>query len=91
MGFISYAFEDSPASLHPVIVTQHGQVGFYHGALKPTVEKIALYYSRLETDKEAFFPVHFQSSQSIPGCVTQGVLDGFYYRTFESEQLIKII
>jgi len=90
-GFCTPATKGDLSSMHPVIVTANGQVGFYHGAVPPSPAELATGYARLETTPEELFPIRFRCLVPAPGLVTSGTIPAHIWLTVDSGTPIKIV
>lgn len=69
--------DDSLGTLQPIIVTAHGQVGFWHGIMSPSPERLAQSYLMLGRDARCVFPLRFESQVELVGGPVRGSLAGF--------------
>ena len=71
--------DDSLGRLQPVIITNHGQVYFWCGSIKPSKEEIAGYYSLLGKKRKDIFPIVFESTVEIFRKPIKGSISGFIF------------
>lgn len=64
---------------YPVIVTESGHVGFYHGILKPSAEQIRQDYGRLGKQEKDVFPITFRLAVDYLAPLKSGMIEGFSY------------
>ena len=88
-GYCTPALEGGLSNIHPVIITLQGQVAFYLGALKPSMDELNIYYERLNTTKEHLFPIQFRILVPAPGYQTSGTIYAFVRRTIASPALVE--
>ncbi len=69
--------DDSLGTSQPVIVTDHGQVGFWCGIMSPSPEQLAQNYRTLGRDAARTFPLRFESQIELVGGPVRGTLAGF--------------
>ncbi len=69
--------DESLGTLQPIIVTVHGQVGFWHGIMSPSPEQLAQNYRSLGRDARSVFPLRFESQVEVVGGPIRGSLAGF--------------
>ena len=69
--------DDSLGALQPVIVTAHGNVGFWCGRMSPSPEELAQRYHALGRDAGHIFPLRFESQVELVGGPVRGTLAGF--------------
>ena len=89
-GYCTPTPEEDISDTHPVIVTPHGQVGFYFGVMPPSAGELADAYQRLGATRESLFPIQYRSLVAAPGCVTSGTIPAFICRRMDSPALIEI-
>jgi hypothetical protein len=79
-GYLTPPFQgdSSLGALQPVVVTDQGQIGFWHGVIAPTPEQIAVAYERLQSNAERTFPIRFQANLPTTEELIAGTIDGFY-------------
>lgn len=71
--------DNSIGQVQPVVLLEHGAVGFYHGIFHPEPDALAAIYKLLGKRSDEVFPCRFRSSVTIRGGDVEGNLDGFYY------------
>jgi hypothetical protein len=64
-------------TLQPIIVTPHGQVGFWCGIMSPSSEQLVKSYGSLGRDADRVFPLQFESQVELVGGPVRGCLSGF--------------
>ena len=69
--------DESLGTLQPIIVTAHGQVGFWRGIMSPSPEHLAQSYRWLGRDAKSVFPLRFESQVEVVGGPIRGSLAGF--------------
>ncbi len=67
--------------LHPVILTEQGQVLFYYGVMKPMPQEVSLNYQKLGRVASQVFPINFRAAIDIENGINQGTIEGFLYLT----------
>jgi uncharacterized membrane protein len=67
--------------LHPVIFTEHGQVLFYYGVMKPTAQEVSQNYRKLGKTAVEVFPIKFHAAVGVENGISQGTVEGFLYLT----------
>lgn len=78
-GYVFTREEDDPSARQPAIVTERGQVGFWHGVFKPSLAELAETYERLGRPAERVFPVRYRSRVWVGGDFLKGTIRGFCY------------
>lgn len=81
IGFLTPPVDEdkSLGTLQPIIITNQGQIGFWHGLMAPGPAVLHAHYQRLERDKTETFPVHFSSTVDLLGGPIEGDIGGFLY------------
>lgn len=65
-------------TMQPIIITEAGQQGFWHGILEPTQEEITAAYRRLgNKSAPEVFPIHFTSNMPLRDGCACGEVPGF--------------
>jgi hypothetical protein len=63
--------------LQPVIITDRGQVSFWHGVLAPDTQSLAQSYGKLGRDAGNTFPVQVISDVELVGAPVRASIEGF--------------
>ena len=63
--------------LQPVIITERGQVLFWHGVLAPDASSLARSYEKLGRDADRAFPVQVISDVELVGAPVCAIIPGF--------------
>jgi len=71
--------DESLGTLQPILLTNEGQVGFWHGLMAPGPEVLKGHYQRLGKTESETFPVRFRSAVQLKGGPIEGSLGGFLY------------
>jgi hypothetical protein len=69
--------DDSLGTLQPVIITERGHVGFWHGMRAPDVKGLAQSYERLGRDAARVFPVQVTSNVNLVRAPIRVTIPGF--------------
>ena len=64
-------------TLQPVIITEHGQVLFWHGVIAPDARTVALSYAKLGRDAASAFPIRVVSDVELVGAPIRAIIPGF--------------
>lgn len=70
---------DGVQGTDPTIVTDAGQICFYFGMVKPSMEQIAVAYERLGLSPGDLFPLTYRLDVSLPEGPPGGEILGFCY------------
>jgi hypothetical protein len=82
--------EVPPGNVHPVVVTDRGQVPFWLGTLPPEPAWVAKCYGILGRSAPDVFPVRFRSIAPSMVGVTSGSINGFLQlRSFRDQSIIE--
>ena len=65
--------------IQPHIITEKGQIYFWHGVIEPQKTNIAGSYEMLGKTPEETFPIKYKSAVEREDGPVEGVLEGFYY------------
>lgn len=68
---------DGLSTLQPVIITERGQVLFWHGAIAPNARRLAECYEKLGRDAARVFPVQVVSDVEMVGGPVRATIPGF--------------
>jgi hypothetical protein len=80
----------SPGDVHPVVVTEEGQVAFWLGTLTPEPAWVAECYRILGRSADDVFPVQFRSIAPTTVGVTVGSINGFMQlKSFHDQSVIE--
>ena len=69
--------DDGLGELQPVIITERGQVLFWHGVIAPKAEELVKSYAVLGKDAANVFPVQFASDVELFDAPFRGSIPGF--------------
>lgn len=69
--------DDGLGRLQPVIITERGQVLFWHGVVPPSAENLAQSYARLGRDAAKSFPAQVVSDVELVGSPIRATIPGF--------------
>lgn len=69
--------DDCLSTLQPVIITERGQVLFWHGVLVPDEQDLAQYYEKLGRDASRAFPVLVTSDVDLVRTPVRAIIPGF--------------
>ena len=69
--------DDSLGRLQPIIITEHGQVLFWHGVIAPDAKSVAQSYAMLGRDAARVFPIQFTSDVELVSTPIRGSIPGF--------------
>lgn len=64
-------------TLQPVIITERGQVLFWHGVIGPDASILALSYAKLGRDAARVFPIQVVSDIELIGAPIRSTIPGF--------------
>jgi hypothetical protein len=79
-------------TLQPVIITERGQVLFWHGTLAPSLDELVESYARLGGRSAAqVFPIRFESDVSMLGGPIHAELRGFIVVTDPVSMRTKVV
>jgi hypothetical protein len=78
---------DSLGTLQPIIVTDHGHVGFWCGIRSPSPEQLAHLYQLLGRDAGRVFPLRFESQVELVGGPVGGSISGFMVKDLETRNV----
>lgn len=82
--------DDSIGTVQPVIVTDQGQVMFWHGVMVPTPDHRREAYAKLGRSAEQVFPIRYTSDVALMGGLVRGVLMGFLHlRSFNDRTVVE--
>lgn len=82
--------EDSVATIQPIILTNDGQVSFWHGVVEPSSESTERAYGLLGRTRGKVFPIRYSSQVALVGGAVSGSLNGFlHYRSFTDRAIIE--
>jgi hypothetical protein len=69
--------DDGLGTLQPVIITERGQVLFWHGVIAPDVQSLSQSYARLGRDAARVFPIQVVSDVELAGASIRATILGF--------------
>jgi hypothetical protein len=69
--------DEGLGTLQPVIITERGQVLFWHGMLAPDAQSLAQSYAMLGRDATGAFPVQVVSDVELVGAPVRAIIPGF--------------
>ena len=67
----------SLGTLQPVIITERGQVLFWHGVIAPDAQSLAQSYAKLGRDAARAFPIQAVSDVELVGAPVRATIPGF--------------
>jgi hypothetical protein len=78
-GYLTPPIQDDSGlgTLQPVIITEDGQVLFWHGVVGPNAESLAQSYAKLGRDAAKVFPVEVTSDVELVGGPIRATIPGF--------------
>ena len=79
----------SIGTIQPHIITEQGQVMFWHGILKPDAMGVQESYRKLGRGAKGVFPLQYTSEVDIAGGPITGTLTGFLYREGNANREIR--
>ena len=71
------ADDDGLGTLQPVIISERGQVLFWHGAIEPSEQILAESYASLEREAARVFPIQVTSDVELVGRPVRTTIPGF--------------
>ena len=78
-GFVYAREEKGLGSVQPVIITDQGQLAFWHGAIRPEPGELRRAYELLGRLPDRVFPIRFHSLVVVGGGPIEGIVPGFLY------------
>ena len=69
--------DDGLGTLQPVIITEHGQLLFWHGVIAPSAQIVAESYAKLEREAARVFPIQVASDVELVGAPIHAIIPGF--------------
>lgn len=78
---------NSIGHIQPIIITQSGQIYFWHGVVKPKDTEIIEYYRKLGKNAEQVFPVKYSSDFKVVNGPIEGIINGFMYTVEEKSSI----
>ncbi len=89
VGYITPASDSSDlGTVQPQIVNANGQVGFWMGMRKPTIEP---FYAKLGKIADQVFPIEWTSEVELAGGTMEGKIPAFlYYEDFKTRKVGEI-
>ena len=69
--------DDGLDTLQPVLISERGQVLFWHGVIAPDAQSLAQSYEKLGRDAARAFPIHVVSDVELVGGPVQATIPGF--------------
>jgi len=91
-GYVTFDVQGASIdSVHPVIVTEAGQVMFWFGILVPSREAIDAAYAKLGRTAALAFPIQYRSDVPLAADPVAGSLEGFcHYRSVRDRTLVTL-
>lgn len=93
--FVGYLTPSPPrgtsiGTIQPIVVTEHGQVMFWCGAMAPTAERLRGAYAKLRREGSAVFPCEYFADVALLGGAITGSVNGFmHYRSFSDRTVVE--
>ena len=69
--------DDGLGRLQPVVITERGQVLFWHGVIGPDSKRLAESYAKLGRNAEKTFPIQVTSDVQLVGTPIRATIPGF--------------
>jgi hypothetical protein len=69
--------DDGLGALQPVIITERGQVLFWHGVIAPDAQNLEESYAKLGRDAAKAFPIQVVSDVEMVGAPIRATIPGF--------------
>ncbi len=78
-GYLYAGDDQDLGAAQPVIITDRGQIGFWHGIVRPKPDRLQEAYGLLARGPDCVFPARFRSLIAVNGKPMEGIIPGFLY------------